>query len=83
MYTMTGLEILAAWWIRRKIKGYIMRKLAKEIALGAVRHSLTAFGLLFVNLGLATQDEANAFVGALGIVVGFVWSAARKWKRAR
>jgi len=75
------IETLAVLWIKRKVRKLLMKKLAIEVFKGALRHSLTAFGLLFVNSGLAAQDDVNAAVGAVGILLGFAWSVFRKWRR--
>ena len=54
-----------------------------EVLKGAVRHALTAFGLVAVNAGYASEDEVQAAVGALVTLVGFGWSVYRKWARVK
>lgn len=56
--------------------------MTKEILLGAIRHAMTGLGLFAVAGGYA-EDAAQwqVFVSEFVGVLGFGWSAYRKWAR--
>lgn len=54
----------------------------KEAIFGIIRHILTTAGGVAVSAGFVTESEAQTLVGAIVIVVGFVWSLIDKRKRA-
>ena len=52
-----------------------------ELILAAMRHALTAGGVFVVSSGLATETGWEAVTGAVLVLVGFAWSAWRKYAR--
>ena len=52
-----------------------------ELILAALRHAMTAGGVFAVSNGWATDGSWETFTGAVLVVVGFFWSAYRKWAR--
>jgi hypothetical protein len=52
-----------------------------EVVKGGVRHGLTAGGGILVTQGLTTQSELEAAIGGVLAIVGFGFSAYRKWRR--
>ncbi len=52
-----------------------------ELVLAALRHSLTAVGVGVIQTGYATETTWETLTGAILVVVGFGWSAYRKWAR--
>ncbi len=56
--------------------------MTKEILLAALRHMMTGLGLFAVSGGYA-EDSAQwqVFVSEFVGVLGFAWSAYRKWAR--
>lgn len=54
-----------------------------NIAMGALRHALTAGGGALVTQGIITNDQANWAVGAVVALVGLAWSAIEKYKASK
>ncbi len=52
-----------------------------ELILAALRHIMTAGGFFVVSSGLSTETAWEAVTGAVLVLVGFGWSAWRKYAR--
>jgi len=53
-----------------------------ELILAALRHTLTAAGVYVVAGGYATEEIWTVVIGAVLTLVGYGWSAWRKYDRA-
>jgi uncharacterized membrane protein YebE (DUF533 family) len=51
-----------------------------NIAMGALRHALTAGGGAMVADGILTSAQSNWAVGAVVALVGLAWSGWEKWQ---
>jgi hypothetical protein len=51
-----------------------------KVALGALRHALTAGGGALVADGIITSDQSDWAVGAIVALVGMAWSGWEKWQ---
>ncbi len=52
-----------------------------ELFLASLRHALTAAGVYVTAAGVTDADGWSQFTGAVLVIVGFGWSAWRKWNR--
>jgi len=52
-----------------------------ELILAALRHALTAAGVYVVAGGWATEEVWTVVIGAILTLVGYGWSAFRKYQR--
>ena len=52
-----------------------------ELFLAALRHALTAGGVYVVSTGYATETSWETLTGSVLVIVGFGWSAWRKYER--
>lgn len=52
-----------------------------ELFLAALRHAMTAGGVYAVSSGWATEESWTTLAGAVITIVGFGWSAWRKYAR--
>ena len=52
-----------------------------ELTLAALRHGLTAGGVYVIQTGYASEATWEKLTGAVLVIVGFAWSAWRKYAR--
>jgi hypothetical protein len=51
--------------------------------LGLVRHAISAYGVVLVSNGVATENEVAVASGAIVTLIGVALSVGRKWLRSR
>ncbi len=58
----------------------MFQSLIFKIAMGALRHGLTALGGALVTDGILTSDQSNWAIGAIIALAGLAWSGLEKWQ---